>query len=71
MHAYLLLHLLLLHIIYYLLFLYCIFIIAYLLLNLRGVSTKLNKYIVFTMQTYKKLITCSCKVRFEKSSMSV
>ena len=22
---------------------------------LRGVSTKLNKYIVFTMQTYKKL----------------
>ena len=28
------------------------FIIA---INLRGVSTKLNKYIVFTMQTYKKL----------------
>ena len=26
-----------------------------LLQNLRGVSTKLNKYIVFTMQTYKKL----------------
>ena len=25
-------------------------------INLRGVSTKLNKYIVFTMQTYKKLI---------------
>ena len=25
-------------------------------LNLRGVSTKLNKYIVFTMQTYKELI---------------
>ena len=24
-------------------------------MNLRGVSTKLNKYIVFTMQTYKKL----------------
>ena len=24
-----------------------------------GVSTKLNKYIVFTMQTYKKLITVS------------
>ena len=23
-------------------------------INLRGVSTKLNKYIVFTMQTYKK-----------------
>ena len=26
--------------------------------HLRGVSTKLNKYIVFTMQTYKKLINC-------------
>ena len=25
------------------------------MINLRGVSTKLNKYIVFTMQTYKKL----------------
>ena len=25
------------------------------LINLRSVSTKLNKYIVFTMQTYKKL----------------
>ena len=24
------------------------------IINLRGVSTKLNKYIVFTMQTYKK-----------------
>ena len=24
-------------------------------MNLRGVSTKLNKYIVFIMQTYKKL----------------
>ena len=31
------------------------FIIA--IINLRGVSTKLNKYIVFTMQTYKKLET--------------
>ena len=30
------------------------FIIA--IINLRGVSTKLNKYIVFTMQTYKKLM---------------
>ena len=29
------------------------FIIA--IINSRGVSTKLNKYIVFTMQTYKKL----------------
>ena len=27
------------------------------IINLRGVSTKLNKYTVFTMQTYKKLIT--------------
>ena len=27
------------------------------IINLRGVSTKLNKYIVFTMQTYQKLIT--------------
>ena len=26
------------------------------------VSTKLNKYIVFTMQTYEKLITNSCKI---------
>ena len=26
------------------------------IVNLRGVSKKLNKYIVFTMQTYKKLI---------------
>ena len=25
------------------------------IINLRGVSTKLNKYTVFTMQTYKKL----------------
>ena len=25
---------------------------------LRGVSTKLNKYIIFTMQTYKELKTC-------------
>ena len=31
------------------------------IINLRGVSTKLNKYIVFTMQTYKKLI----KLRFD------
>ena len=26
------------------------------IINLRGVSTKLNKYIIFTMQTYKELI---------------
>ena len=30
------------------------------IINLRGVSTKLNKYIIFTMQTYKKLIVASC-----------
>ena len=31
------------------------------IINLRGVSTKLNRYIVFTMQTYKKLIAiCHC-----------
>ena len=29
------------------------------IINLRGVSTKLNKYTVFTMQTYKELITGS------------
>ena len=29
------------------------------IINLRGVSTKLNKYIVFTMQTYKKLMSPS------------
>ena len=28
---------------------------SFAILNLRGVSTKLNKYIVFSMQTYKKL----------------
>ena len=33
------------------------------IINLRGVSTKLNKYIVFTMQTYKKLITLLCLYR--------
>ena len=27
------------------------------IINLRGVSTNLNKYIVFTIQTYKKLDT--------------
>ena len=31
------------------------------IINLRGVSTKLNKYIVFTMQTYKKLIRILCR----------
>ena len=30
------------------------------IINLRGVSTKLNKYIVFTMQTYKKLNNTGC-----------
>ena len=39
------------------------FIIA--IINLRGVSTKLNKYIVFTMQTYKKLNTLLGKNKVE------
>ena len=30
---------------------------SFAIINLRDVSTKLNKYIVFTMQTYKELIT--------------
>ena len=37
------------------------------IINLRGVSTKLNKYIVFTMQTYKKLkfkITCNVFLQY-------
>ena len=38
------------------------FIIIY---YLRGVSTKLNKYIIFTMQTYKKLITNFNWLNFE------
>ena len=29
---------------------------SFAIINLRGVSTKLNKYIDFTMQTYKELI---------------
>ena len=35
------------------------------IINLRGVSTKLNKYIVFTMQTYKKLINATCLFEFQ------
>ena len=35
------------------------------IINLRGVSTKLNKYIVFTMQTYKKLTSSVAKKRFK------
>ena len=34
------------------------------IINLRGVSTKLSKYIVFTMQTYKKLNSECCLVNF-------
>ena len=30
------------------------------IINLRGVSTKLNKYIVLTVQTYKELTTAAC-----------
>ena len=32
------------------------------IINLRGISTKLNKYIVFPMQTYKKLIDEYCSI---------
>ena len=35
------------------------------IINLRGVSAKLNKYIVFTMQTYKKLIADEFVFRFD------
>ena len=31
---------------------------SFAIINSRGVSTKLNKHIVFTMQTHKRLITC-------------
>ena len=34
------------------------------IINLRGVSTKLNKCIIFTMQTYKKLKYCSIGEKF-------
>ena len=37
------------------------------IINLRGVSTKLNKYIVFTMQTYKKLIIEVMQFKFYTS----
>ena len=30
---------------------------SFAIINLRGVSTKLNKYIVFTMQTWKEFIS--------------
>ena len=40
------------------------------IINLRGISTKLNKYIVFTMQTYKKLTPQNClhvaKISFKR-----
>ena len=34
---------------------------SFAIINLRDVSTKLNRYIVFTMQRYKELITRSLK----------
>ena len=40
-------------------------------INLRGVSTKLHKYIVFTMQTYKKLIYNLYGVYQDKSFISL
>ena len=39
------------------------------IINLRGVSTKPNKFIVFTMQTYKKLMTWF-KFNIEKTPAS-
>ena len=47
------------------------FIIA--IINLRGVSTKLNKYIVFTMQTYKKLTNLrrTTQVNLSKTTFSL
>ena len=42
-------------------FIYVVFKFKF--INLRGVSTKLNKYIVFTMQTYKKL---NCEIHEDK-----
>ena len=38
------------------------------IINLRGVSTKLNKYIVFTMQTYKKLINVDLPKRLVQNN---
>ena len=38
-------------------------------INLRGVSTKLNKYIVFTMQTYKKLIIVKVFSNYRSSNI--
>ena len=37
------------------------------IINLRGVSTKLNKYIVFAMQTYKELSPHVCRHAFFRS----
>ena len=39
------------------------------IINLRGVSTKLNKYIVFTMQTYKKLKYAFCSTACNTGSI--
>ena len=41
------------------------------IINLRGVSTKLNKYIVFIMQTYKKLISMKIPFQFNENSTSI
>ena len=41
------------------------------IINLRGVSTKLNKYIIFTMQTYKELINPLLSVRIIISTSSL
>ena len=40
------------------------------IINLRGVSTKLNKYIIFTMQTYQKLIILTSYIHYSVKFLS-
>ena len=44
----------------------CLRIESFAIMNLRGVSTKLNKCIVFTMQTYKEIAISTCARAHEK-----
>ena len=44
---------------------------SFAIINLRGVSTKLNKYIVFTMQTNKELINLKLEKMKLKSAKEV
>ena len=43
---------------------------SFAIINLRGVSTKLNKYVIFTMQTYKELIQDVLKMPKSKISFN-